>query len=185
MKKISAVVLVALFGAAACKDVSAPQGSAALAPPQAGSNDISFRPPPPLDGVIDASIGAFTYTVGVTYFMNGPQNNGWISFNKTQIASVSLSSPSARISIHQGVLSGKGTLTLGANVVDLATGLGKGDFHTACSVGGISSGFTTVATGDFGGGDNAGCGSFTFTTTNGVSGFATINPRFRIVDGGF
>jgi hypothetical protein len=182
MKKLSAVLLAALIGGVACKDLSSPQASPAIAPPQSGSNALSFRPPPPLASEMDGTVASTSFQIGITYFMNGPENNGWISFNKTQLPGISLSSPSARITIHQGTLSGTGTLTIYGNVVDLATGLGTGNFSTACSAGATEVG--TVTTGDFGGGDRQGCGSFTFTTTKGETGFAVISPGFRVVTSG-
>ncbi|MBA3657147.1 MAG: hypothetical protein H0W69_07335 [Gemmatimonadaceae bacterium] len=95
----------------------------------------AFRPPPPIDfvGETSAEYSAFTGT----YFLNGPGTNGWISFSKQQPAGTSLSSPSARITFHDGTLSGKGTLTLtgsgGILVVDLSTGLSGANLFGSCT----------------------------------------------------
>lgn len=170
MKKNSALLLSGLLLAMACKDTpSGPQASSLLSAPQNGSNALSFQPPPPLEGYFGGSSASTSFTVGVTYFMNGPENNGWISFAKNQPAGVSLSSPSARITIRNRVASGKGLLTIaGVGVIDLASGiLEGGDFRGSCSA---TEGF--VGTADVIGGGS--CGSFSFTTTLGKTGFITI-----------
>ncbi len=165
MKKFSSIILASLAFSIGCKDASAP-GTTLSAPTSARNG--SYRPPPPLDAYMDASMDAATFSVSVTYFMNPPGTHGWISFSKTQPEGVSVSSPSARITITDGALSGKGSLTFVSNgqtyLLDLATGLGKGTFSgtQGCS---------------------ASCGTFDFTATSSersVRGSVNLrNPAYR------
>ncbi|MBA3646596.1 MAG: hypothetical protein H0W63_10520 [Gemmatimonadaceae bacterium] len=170
MKKISSIFLASLAFSIGCKDASAPGSSSSLAAPTSARNESSYRPPPPIDAYMDATVDATTYNVSVTYFMNPPGNNGWISFSKNQPAGVSISSPSARITITDGALSGRGSLTFGSGantyLLNLATGLGKGTFEFSGTKG-----------------CSATCGGFTFTATSSgrdVEGSVNLrNPAYR------
>ncbi len=127
----------------------------------------AFRPPPPL--AFEGSSAEYSSFTG-TYFLNGPENNGWISFSKQQPAGTSLSSPSARISFHNGTLSGQGTLTLtglsGIFVVNLKTGLSGANLFGECT--------STCGSLDLTGTQYRGGQSYTTTVT------ATLrNPAYR------
>jgi hypothetical protein len=181
MKKFSAVALALVFGGVACNEI--PTSPAGIAAPQTASNYSSFRPPPPLDGYVDVTSTAFEFSFYATYFMNGPENNGWISFSSTQPTGVSLSSPSARITIHNGTISGAGTLSFQSAgetfVIDLSSGLSKGNFSTACSGGVID-----VTLDTRGGGS---CATFEVTATSGqrsIQAFATFFPSLRVITSG-
>ncbi len=150
MKPIFAFVLPSIGLGLACSEGSTgPQSSASLAPPGAAVNALSYQPPPPFATSVDGSASSTLFSVSVTYFMNPPGNNGWISFAKEQPANVTLSSPSARISIRDGVASGKGSITIVGTtetlVINLENGITGGTFRTSCA---------------------GSCGSFTFNATS-------------------
>lgn len=162
--------LMVAAGIMACSDVTAPARS--ISPTALSSHattydcsdpdsfcsigDDGLPPPPSLDtiSVMSDAFGAMIAeapVVHVQYFMNKPQNNAWITF-KGQTSSDVLASANARISVHQGTVSGKGTLTIlmpGSAVlsIDLSKGIsGKSTFNGDCSKGCGSVLFTGVLT---------------------------------------
>ena len=107
------------------------------------------------------------------YFLNKPGNNGFISFRNNEGNTEFAATPNARISYHQGVVSGQGVLTFtqagGTSVFDLANVSGA-VFNPDCS---------------------KTCGAFTvpgtFTNSDGVSGptngIFIVAPPSRVIGG--
>ncbi len=168
MKNLSLLAAAGLVAIGCSENPSAPNGESAVLSTQNVASLSAFRPPPPMEtiGEVSSAFSAFN----ATYFLNGPENNGWISFGKTQPAGTTLSSPSARISFHKSTISGTGILTLrgtgGVLTVDLSTGLSGANFFGSCG---------------------ASCGSFQMTgvNTNSDGKFTTTvtanlrNPAYR------
>jgi len=146
---LSILVLVSLF--AACSDVNAPSRtmSAGSRPsafgfcdnPDDPCFDLRALPPPPSFDTTAIALNtdgsAFTGApvVHVTYFMNKTENNGWVMFNSSDGV---VASPNAKISIHQGTVSGKGTVQLivpgSVLSIDLSKNVsGKSTFNGDCS----------------------------------------------------
>ncbi len=127
MRLLSLTALVAV----ACSE--APTSPSGVITAKSVANAAAFRPPPPLETIGESSEYS---SFNATYFLNGPENNGWISFSSQQPAGTSLSTPSARISFHNGTLSGKGVLTLtgagGSIVIDLKTGVAGASLFGSC-----------------------------------------------------
>lgn len=150
MKKISLVSLVAIV-AIGCSEVpSAPGTDVAVLATQHTANLSAFRPPPPAEYIADVSSEYSGFTG--SYFLNGPGTNGWISFDKQQPAGTTVDA-NARISYHQGTVSGTGTLVLssltgGAPLtIDLKSGVIGSQWSSTCtsSCGSLTLRGTTIA----------------------------------------
>lgn len=119
---------------AACAD----RATSPLAPAAAAFTLFDGNPPPPsLDtGAAFTSGSGQTTNFQVQYFLNKTGNNGFISFHNNAANTEFVATPNARISYHQGVVSGRGVLTFtqGANtsVFDLANVSGA-VFNPDCS----------------------------------------------------
>jgi hypothetical protein len=151
--RTSVLALFTIAAVAACSDNSATQPM--LASRATLSADIGFieahPPPPPIDtgAVVETDQGAFT--VQTTYFLNKPGNNGFISFANQQADGISVD-PNARISLHDGTVSGQGTITLlasgGVITIDLSQAINSRTttFNPDCSKTCASVGFTGAYT---------------------------------------
>jgi len=136
---------------AACSDVNAPTRSLSTGSRPSALNfctdpdDPCFSfdalPPPPSFDTTAIATDAFGAQLDgapllhVTYFMNKTQNNGWVMFKSSDGV---VASPNAKISIHQGSVSGKGTVQLllpGSTLsIDLSKNVsGKSTFNGDCS----------------------------------------------------
>lgn len=125
MRRI-AIAVVAVIGLAACQQMTTePAANSNLSIRMFGSNP----PPPPIDsGSVGYSGSTNTgFTLVLTYFMNKPGTNGWLTLVETGGAT---GDPDARVSFHDGVVSGKGTWTIptddGGHVVLDLSSLGDG-----------------------------------------------------------
>jgi hypothetical protein len=165
MRTVALAALTALLTVSACQDlgtnpsanIDANIGNA-LGGGFAGGNP----PPPPIDsgsvGVAstqDESAPVFTVQFSVTYFLNKPENSGWLKFNRDGDTSTDVDN-SAAIKMTNGVWSGKGTIRLLAPGGTFTIDLSKSDFSRTsfeeCAdprlTEGAGSCFTAIATGD-------------------------------------
>lgn len=112
------VLLVAL---SACAD----RATSPLAPAAAALGFIPGESPPPEYETTTTFISGFqaATTLQTQYFLNKPGNNGFITF-RNNTSSTYTTTPNARISYHNGVVSGQGVLTItgatGQSVFDFA-----------------------------------------------------------------
>ncbi len=107
--------------------VSACANTPTSAPPSSHLSPGAARfdgnpPPPPVDtaSVALTDDGAFGFET--TYMLNGPDLAGFIAFPQKQPVGVSIS-PNARISFHQGAVTGKGTMNFTANGATISVNL--------------------------------------------------------------
>ena len=138
MRSIALATLTALLTVSACQDLGTNPTAAidanvgnALGGGFAGGNP----PPPPIDsggvGVAstqDESAPQFSVQFSVTYFLNKPENSGWLKFNRDGDTSTDVDN-SAAIKLTNGVLSGKGTIRLLAPGGTFTIDLSKADFR--------------------------------------------------------
>jgi hypothetical protein len=150
-----AVAGLVILSVVACSDINAPARGVA---PVTRSNDYSYDcgdpdnpcylesrglPPPPYSDTMyvaineDGSRLSGASLIRVQYFINKTDNNGWMMF-RAQTSSTVIASPSAKISLHKGTFSGKGTIDLivpgGVVSVDLSKNLGRGTiFNSDCA----------------------------------------------------
>jgi hypothetical protein len=144
MKRYSLFAFALVFLASACNDATSPTSTSQLAPTKAtasiaGPGNI---PPPPIASFLSGDGTA----IPVTYFLNPADNNGFIRFlpNADYPPGVS-ASPNARIMFSQGSFSGRGTLTIGGNTIDLSTANFAGSTFSSC---GRSCGTVFISQGD-------------------------------------
>ena len=156
---------------AACAD----RATSPLAPAAVAFDLLGDPPPPSLD-----TTAAFTNTSGQTtifrvqYFLSKTETNGFISFRNPASITEFAATPEARISLHTGVVSGRGVLTFiqpgGTSVFGLAN-VTAAVFNPDCS---------------------RTCGAFTvpgtFTNSDGVSrptnGNFIVAPPSRVIGDG-
>jgi hypothetical protein len=129
MRRI-ALAVVTVIGLSACQQMTTePAASSNLSIKMVGDNP----PPPPIDS---GSVGytgsgtSITFFLRLTYFINKPGTNGWLTLID---GDGNTSDPDARVSVHNGIVSGKGTwyvdLGDGDNLkLDLGTIDGRSSF---------------------------------------------------------
>jgi hypothetical protein len=138
MRSVALAALTALLTVSACQDLGTnPTASidANVGNALGGGFSGGNPPPPPIDsgsvGVAstqDQSAPTFTVQFSVTYFMNKPENSGWLKFNRDGDKSTDVDN-SAAIKLTNGVWSGKGTIRLLAGGGTFIIDLSKSDFR--------------------------------------------------------
>ena len=144
------VPVLLVVSLAACAD----RATSPLAPAPATFGEL---PPPPFDAISTFSDGFQSSTFQAQYFLNKPGNNGFITFRNNESNTGFAATPNARISYHNGVVSGQGVLTFtqinGTSAFDLAN-VTAAVFNPHCGAG--CGAFTVPGTFTASTGDNAG-----------------------------
>jgi len=137
MRRAGFTPLVALVLVAACQELSTTPVSTddlAVSPGITCCETApSNPPPPPIDsGAVGVAQDQATntsepVTLLVTYFLNKPENSGWLKFNKDQFDNTDIDN-SAGIKLQAGVYSGRGFLKITADAGFFVFDLSKQDF---------------------------------------------------------
>jgi hypothetical protein len=129
MRRI-ALAVVTVIGLAACQQMTTePAANPNLSIRMFGSNP----PPPPIDsGSVgyDGTTSTRLFFLNLTYFMNKPGTNGWLTLID---GGGNTSDPDARVSVHNGVVSGKGNWFIALDGGILQLDLGKIDRRSSFS----------------------------------------------------
>lgn len=177
MKRLLLATFTLAFVTAACDNsttspvAAAPNSSKPLYGGTFGENP----PPPPIDsgsvGLASGQNGAFTsVNLKVTYFLNKPENSGWLKFNRDDDPATDIDN-SAAIKMTAGVFTGRGIIRItgsgGAFRIDLSkVSFGRTAFET-CDPAGTDGGGKCFFV------DLGGSGA-TFTNKDGVVSSATF-----------
>lgn len=131
MRRAAVAVLASFVAVTACQDLTtttaAKQDESAIF---FGGLSGDNPPPPPIDsggvGVAEDANSPGTFTnvnLSVTYFLNKPENSGWLKFNRGGDEDVSVDN-SAAVKMTNGVYSGKGIIRVsdgsGLFIIDLS-----------------------------------------------------------------
>ena len=191
MYRAALAALAATLFLAACQDVTTTTASVVRDdyPAMLGGFSGDNPPPPPIDsGAVGTAQDTqnqsnfSTAEFNVTYFLNKPENSGWLKFNRDAYDNTDVDN-SAAIRMTAGVYSGKGVIRLfaegGTFIIDLSKANFDGTSFQDCgattpAADGAGSCFTA----------NLGGAGVTFKTKEGSIHQASVQlrPQFRRTD---
>jgi hypothetical protein len=102
MRRI-ALAIVTVIGLTACQQMITEPATN----PNVAIRFLGNPPPPPIDSGSVGVSSEYNFFLNLTFFYNTPGTNGWLTLSSDQTGGAT-GDPNARISFHQGDITGKG-----------------------------------------------------------------------------